>query len=45
VLSNACIALGYLKKPFFQVGTEVRVPAEGGMRQASVSELPFVHRG
>jgi folate-binding protein YgfZ len=42
VLSNACLALGYLKKPFFQLGTTVRVAAEGAMREATVVELPFV---
>jgi glycine cleavage system aminomethyltransferase T len=42
VLSNACIALGYLKKPFFAVGTKVRVAAEGAMREAGVVERPFV---
>ena len=36
VLSNACIALGYLKKPFFATGTKVRVAAEGAMREAEV---------
>ena len=42
VLSNACLAMGYLKKPFFQAGTQVRVPAEGAMREATVVEMPFV---
>jgi len=42
VLSNACIALGYLKKPFFAVGTKVRVAAEGAMREAEVVGVPFV---
>jgi folate-binding protein YgfZ len=42
VLSNACLALGYLKKPFFQLGTTVRVAAEGAMREATVVELPFL---
>jgi aminomethyltransferase len=43
ILSGACIALGYLKKPFFALGTEVTVPAEGSMRKAVVTQLPFVH--
>jgi folate-binding protein YgfZ len=43
VLSNASIALGYLKKPFFQTGTTVRVAAEGAMREATVTVVPFVH--
>ena len=42
VLSNAAIAIGILKKPFFNVGTVVQVPAEGEMRKASVVEMPFV---
>ena len=42
VLSNIAIALGYLKKPFFAVGTAVRIPAEGSLRRANVVELPFV---
>jgi aminomethyltransferase len=42
VLSGACIALGYLKKPFFAIGTEVTAPAEGSMRKATVTALPFV---
>lgn len=42
ILSNACIALGYLKKPHFTVGTKVRVPAEGQIREAVVTPLPFV---
>lgn len=42
VLSNACIALAYLKKPFFASGTVVTVPAEGKMLQATVVTLPFV---
>jgi glycine cleavage system aminomethyltransferase T len=41
-MSGACIALGYLKKPFFALGTQVRVAAEGSMRQATVTALPFV---
>jgi folate-binding protein YgfZ len=43
ILSGACIALGYLKKPFFALGTEVTVAAEGSMRKAVVTALPFVH--
>jgi folate-binding protein YgfZ len=42
VLSNAAICLGYLKKPFFAEGTVVQVPAEGGMRKATVVKTPFV---
>jgi folate-binding protein YgfZ len=42
VLSGACIALAYLKKPFFALGTQVTAPAEGSMRKATVTALPFV---
>lgn len=42
VLSNACICLGLVKKPFIPPGSVVRVPAEGAMRKATVVELPFV---
>ncbi|MEA2709290.1 MAG: hypothetical protein QOF78_1891 [Phycisphaerales bacterium] len=42
VLSNAAIAIGILKKPFFNVGTTVQVPAEGEMRNATVVEMPFL---
>jgi hypothetical protein len=31
-----------LKKPFFELGTTVNVPAEGAMRKATVVETPFV---
>ncbi len=42
ILSDKAIGLGYVKRPFIAVGTRVRVPAEGSLREASVSELPFV---
>ena len=42
ILSNAAICLGYLKKPFFEEGTVVQVPAEGSMRKATVVKTPFV---
>lgn len=42
ILSNAAIALGYVKKPFFAVGTEVRIPAEGSIRTAQIVETPFI---
>jgi folate-binding protein YgfZ len=42
ILSNAAIAIGILKRPFFNAGTIVKVPAEGEMRNASVVEMPFV---
>jgi folate-binding protein YgfZ len=42
ILSNACIAMGYLKKPHFAIGAIVNVPAEGKMRKAKVVGMPFV---
>ncbi|HWB53427.1 MAG TPA: glycine cleavage T C-terminal barrel domain-containing protein, partial [Tepidisphaeraceae bacterium] len=41
VLSNACIALALVKKPFYEIGTKLKVPAEGAMRDAIVLSLPF----
>ena len=42
VLSNAAIAIALLKRPLFNVGTTVKVPAEGEMRSAMVVEMPFL---
>ena len=42
VLSNAAIALGIVKRPNFNVGTALTIPAEGEMRKGTVAELPFV---
>jgi folate-binding protein YgfZ len=42
MLSNTAIAIAILKRPFFSLGTVVNVPAEGAMRKAVVTELPFV---
>ncbi|MDB5356559.1 MAG: Folate-dependent protein for Fe/S cluster synthesis/repair in oxidative stress [Phycisphaerales bacterium] len=42
VLSNACIAIGFVKKPFIPAGSVVNIPAEGKVRKATVVELPFV---
>lgn len=42
ILSNAPIALGTVKRPFFEVGTSLRVPAEGEVRNAVVAAVPFV---
>ncbi len=41
-LQGKAIALAIVKRPHFSVGTIVRVPAEGKMREAKVVELPFV---
>src|SRR2546423_11719344 len=42
VLSNAAICLGIVKRPHFNTGTKLTIPAEGAMRGASVVELPFL---
>jgi folate-binding protein YgfZ len=42
VLSNAAICLGLVKRPHFNVGSQLKVPAEGAMREAKVVALPFV---
>ncbi|MGB7157044.1 MAG: glycine cleavage T C-terminal barrel domain-containing protein [Tepidisphaeraceae bacterium] len=42
MLSDTAICLGYVKRPFVATGTKVRVPAEGALREATVTELPFV---
>jgi folate-binding protein YgfZ len=44
LLSNAAIALALLKRPHFNVGSVVHVPAEGEVRRATVVDLPFVKR-
>jgi folate-binding protein YgfZ len=42
VLSNAAIAMGYVKRPLFAEGTELQVPAEGSMHKVKVVKTPFV---
>jgi folate-binding protein YgfZ len=42
VMSNASIAIALLKRPSFAPGTVVNVPAEGSIRRAVVTELPFI---
>jgi len=42
VLSNIAICLGYVKKPFFAIGSKLRIPAEGGMHIGDVIRLPFI---
>ena len=42
VPSAAAIALATLKRPHFEIGTTVRVPAEGRWATARVVTLPFV---
>lgn len=42
ILSNAAIALALLKKPHFEIGKHVLVPAEGEFVQATVVRTPFI---
>jgi aminomethyltransferase len=42
LLSNTAIALGLVKRPFIAPGTRVHIPAEGALRAATVTALPFV---
>ena len=42
ILSNASICLGMVKRPHFAIGTKLRIPAEGAIRDATVVTLPFL---
>lgn len=42
ILGGACIALATVKKGFNAAGAKLTVPAEGAMREAAVTALPFV---
>lgn len=42
ILSNACIALALIKRPNFEVGTDVKIAAEGSLQPAQVVATPFV---
>jgi aminomethyltransferase len=42
ILSNAAISLGFVKKAFIEVGTELTIPAEGAMHKGKVVAVPFV---
>lgn len=42
MLSDTAIGLGYVKRPFVAPGAKVRVPAEGALREATVTQLPFL---
>ena len=42
VLSNAAIAIGFVKKKFVDAGTVLRIPAEGSIREGKVVQTPFV---
>jgi folate-binding protein YgfZ len=41
ILSRAAIALAYLKRPHFEVGTRLKVAAEGAIRGCEVVATPF----
>ncbi len=42
ILSGAAIAMGFIKRPLFALGSKVIIPAEGQMRAAMVVQMPFV---
>ena len=42
VLSGAAVCLAFVKKPFFEVGRELLLPAEGEVGPGKVVELPFL---
>ena len=42
LLSNAAIALALVKRPSYNIGTMLHIPAEGELRKATVVDLPFV---
>jgi aminomethyltransferase len=44
VLSNASIGFAMLKRPFFEIGTVITIPAEGQIRQATVVAIPFLEK-
>ena len=42
VLSGACICLATIKRPHFEIGTDVTIPAEGRNAKAKIVKLPFI---
>jgi folate-binding protein YgfZ len=44
LLSGAALAMGLVKRGFFEIGTEVMIPAEGAMHKAQVVAMPFLDR-
>lgn len=42
VLSNVAICLALVKKPHFEVGTKLSLPAEGSLREGTVVPVPFL---
>jgi folate-binding protein YgfZ len=45
VLSNVAICLGIVKRPAFEVGNQLRIPAEGQLRAGTIVQTPFVRLG
>ncbi|HEV7299489.1 MAG TPA: glycine cleavage T C-terminal barrel domain-containing protein [Tepidisphaeraceae bacterium] len=45
LLGGVAICMAYVKKPHFALGTKLRLPAEGEMREGEVVGMPFVVRG
>jgi folate-binding protein YgfZ len=45
VLSNVAICLALVKKPHFELGAKLKVPAEGELREGTIVPLPFVKMG
>jgi folate-binding protein YgfZ len=45
ILSDAAIALAMVRKPMFDVGRRLLVAAEGAVRGAVVTPLPFLQKG
>jgi hypothetical protein len=42
VLSNTAVCLGIVKRPLFEPGAALRIPAEGAMRGGTVVATPFI---
>lgn len=42
VLSNLAICLGTVKRPLFEAGSKLRIPAEGALREGTVVATPFL---
>ncbi|MGF1632316.1 MAG: YgfZ/GcvT domain-containing protein [Phycisphaerae bacterium] len=44
VLSNACIGLAWVKRPHYDAGNTVTIPAEGSMQEATIVQGPFLNK-
>jgi folate-binding protein YgfZ len=42
LLSNSAICLGMVKRPLFNVGSALQIPAEGAIHRGTVVSLPFL---